>query len=68
MLVALHIAAIWFYRRFKKHHLTGAMVTGDQDFAHDVAASHDGFRPRLLGLVLWCVSAALVYGLLQSAP
>lgn len=68
LLIALHIAAIGFYRRFKKHHLTRAMVTGDQDFPHDVVASRDGFRPRLLGLVLGCVSAGLVYWLIQSAP
>ena len=68
LLVALHVAAIWFYRRFKKHYLTRAMVTGDQDFSNDVTASKDGFRPRLLGLVLWCLSAGLVFWLIQSAP
>jgi cytochrome b len=68
LLVALHVAAIWFYRRFKKHYLTGAMVTGDQDFSNDVTASKDGVRPRFLGLVLWCISAGLVFWLIERAP
>lgn len=68
LLVALHVAAIWFYRRFKKHYLTRAMVTGDQDFSNDVTASKDGVRPRLLGLVLWCISAGLVFWLIERAP
>lgn len=68
LLIALHVAAIWFYRRFKKHHLTSAMVTGDQNFSNVVTASQDGVRPRLLGLVLWCISAGLVFWLIQSAP
>lgn len=68
LLVALHVAAIWFYRRFKKHYLTRAMVTGDQDFSNDVTASKDGVRPRFLGLVLWCISAGLVFWLIERAP
>ena len=68
LLVAMHVAAIWFYRRFKKHYLTRAMVTGDQDFSNDVTASKDGVRPRLLGLVLWCISAGLVFWLIERAP
>jgi cytochrome b len=68
LLVAMHVAAIWFYRRFKKHYLTRAMVTGDQDFSNDVTASQDGVRPRLHGLVLWCISAGLVFWLIERAP
>ena len=68
LLVALHVAAIGFYRRFKKHYLTRAMVTGDQDFSDDVTASQDGVRPRLLGLALWCISAGLVFWLIERAP
>ena len=68
LLVALHIAAIWFYRRFKQRHLTRTMVTGDQIFAQDATASRDDARSRLWGLLLWCLSAGLVWGLIQYAP
>ena len=68
LLVALHIAAIWFYRRFKQAHLTRAMVTGDQVFTQDEPASCDDSRSRVLGLLLMCFSAGLVWGLIQFSP
>jgi len=68
LLVALHIAAIWFYRRFKQRHLTRTMVTGDQIFAQDAPVSRDDARSRLWGLLLWCLAAGLVWGVIQSAP
>ena len=68
LLVALHLAAIWFYRRFKKRPLTQAMVTGDQDFAQAQQASRDDAGARWWGLCLFGVAAGLVGVLLQYAP
>ena len=68
LLIALHLAAIWFYRRFQHRHLTAAMVTGDQDFGQSVHASRDDARSRVWALLVWCVSASGVFALLQYAP
>ncbi len=68
LLVALHVAAIWFYRRFKKRHLTQAMWTGDQMFPNDVSASRDDGRSRFQGLCLGCLSLGLVVVLMWCAP
>jgi cytochrome b len=67
-LIALHIAAIWFYRRFKQLHLTSTMVTGDQLFPQDWPASRDEASTRLWAWLIWCLSAGLVFGLIQYAP
>ena len=68
LLVALHLAAIWFYRRFKKRPLTRAMVTGDQEFAQAQPASRDDAGLRWRALCLLGVAAGLVGVLLQYAP
>lgn len=68
LLIALHLAAIWFYRRFRQRHLTAAMLTGDQVFTHEVSASRDDARSRAGALVVWLLSAGLVFALIQSAP
>ena len=67
-LIALHIAAIWFYRRFKNLHLTRTMVTGDQLFPQEWPASRDEASTRLWAWLIWCLSAGLVFGLIQYAP
>ena len=68
LLVALHLAAIWFYRRFKKRPLTRAMVTGDQEFVQAQPASRDDAGLRWRALCLLGVAAGLVGVLLQYAP
>jgi hypothetical protein len=67
-LIALHIAAIWFYRRFKHLHLTRTMVTGDQWFSQEWPASRDEASTRLWAWLIWCLSAGLVFWLVQYAP
>jgi cytochrome b len=67
-LVVLHVAAIWFYRRFKKTHLTQAMWTGDQVFMHAATSSRDDGRARLWGVLMCCVAVGLVTTLIQYAP
>ena len=68
MLVALHVAAIWFYRRFKQRPLTQAMVTGDLVLAQEAIASRDDAGQRWKGLVLFGIAVACVATLLQFAP
>ena len=68
LLVALHLAAIWFYRRFKKLALTQAMVTGNQEFVQAQPASRDDAGLRWRALCLLGVAAGLVGVLLQYAP
>jgi len=67
-LIALHIAAIWFYRRFKHLYLTRTMVTGDQWFSQEWPASRDEASTRLWAWLIWCLSAGLVFWLVQYAP
>jgi len=68
LLIALHLLAIWFYRRFKKQHLTQAMVLGDQWFAASVRPSRDDAKMRWLALVVFFACIALVYALSRTAP
>ena len=68
LLIALHLAAIWFYRRFKKQALTQAMVLGDQVLSGSPPPSRDDAYSRLLALLLFCLCAALVFVLSQQAP
>ncbi len=68
LLIALHLAAIWFYRRFKKQALTQAMVLGDQLLSGSPPPSRDDAYSRLLALLLFCLCAALVFVLSQQAP
>lgn len=68
LLIALHLAAIWFYRRFKKQALTQAMVRGDQLLSGSPTPSRDDASSRLLALLLFCVCAGLVFALSQQAP
>lgn len=68
VLIALHLVAIWFYRRFKKQHLTKAMVLGDQWFSEAVTPSRDDGLARCLALVVFLACAALIYALSLMAP
>jgi cytochrome b len=68
LLVALHLAAIWFYRRVKKQALTHAMVWGDQTLADPAPASRDDARTRWLALVVCLACSAVALFLWRIAP
>lgn len=58
-LVVLHVAAIVFYTRVKKHRLVPAMVTGDKDLAASLEASRDDAPSRIKALVLFGLGLVL---------
>jgi cytochrome b len=58
-LVALHIAAIVFYRVKKKQNLVGPMLNGDKALPPGVPASADSPATRVLALALAAAWAAL---------
>ena len=57
-LVALHLAAVFFYVFKKRQNLVGAMVGGDKVLPAGTPASADGPAQRALGLLLWLVCMA----------
>lgn len=60
VLVALHLAAVVFYRVVKKDDLVRAMVTGMKQVPDGVAGIR--FRNPLIALLVLAASAALVWG------
>jgi len=67
-LVLLHIGAIVFYRVRRGRRLTGAMITGDMEFAQpDVPTSRDTLGSRALALVLLAGCGVLVWWLIGLA-
>lgn len=67
-LVALHVAAIAYYRVARRVNLVGPMLTGDKPLPSGVPATHDGARQRLIALVVWLTTGAIVVWLsLQGA-
>lgn len=63
LLVALHVAAIVFYKLVKKDNLVRPMVLGDKQVETPVPSAADTAGSRLLALALWVLCAAAVYGL-----
>jgi len=64
-LVLLHLVAL-LWHRFKKHPpLLPAMLHGDKSLPEVVPASHDLLRHRLVALLVLCVCALIVFGLLS---
>ena len=69
-LIALHILAIWYYRKFKGENLVKPMITGDKEIDPSEEAyylpadlgqpSKDGFLQRTLALILFSVIAVVV--------
>jgi cytochrome b len=57
-LITLHVAAIVFYKLKKGRNLVPPMVLGDKDLPPGTPASADGWKPRLLALLLLVVSWA----------
>lgn len=59
-LVGLHVAAIAYYFFVKRENLVKPMITGDKEGLELDAAARDGWRGRLLALILLAVSSAVV--------
>jgi cytochrome b len=57
-LITLHVAAIVFYKLKKGKNLVPPMVLGDKDLPAGTPASADGWKPRVLALVLLVLSWA----------
>jgi len=70
VLVALHLAAILFYYFYKRVNLVRPMLSGDMELKATAAevAANDGWRTRLLALIILGACAALVYGLVTMQP
>jgi cytochrome b len=62
-LVALHVAAIAWYRLRRKQDLVTPMITGDAPAADDAPAGNDSWMMRGLALLLLLASAAVVYAI-----
>src|SRR6185437_7230341 len=60
VLVGLHVAAIAYYFFFRRENLVKPMITGDKEGLDADAAASDGWRGRLLALVLFALSLAFV--------
>jgi cytochrome b len=59
-LVGLHVLAIAFYYFKKKQNLVAPMLHGDKILSTEVPAANDGWRRRLLALLLVALCAAFV--------
>ena len=64
-LVALHLAAIAFYKLVRKQDLVRPMITGDKTVPADLPPSSDGARQRWLALFILLLCALAVYGLVS---
>ncbi|HRO61756.1 MAG TPA: cytochrome b/b6 domain-containing protein [Burkholderiaceae bacterium] len=69
-LVLLHVAAIAYYRFVRREALVGPMLTGDREIpgATEDDSAGDAARERLLGLVLFVASAAIVWAVVTKLP
>jgi len=63
-LIVLHVSAIVRYR-FKGNNLVRPMLVGDKMLAFSATASRDGWRERLLALMLFAACAFAVFGALR---
>jgi cytochrome b len=59
-LVGLHVVAVVYYLRVRKHNLLGPMVHGDKLLAHPARGSRDDGLVRLWGLFLAVLAAGVV--------
>ena len=67
-LVALHVAAIFFYLFKKRHNLIRPMLLGDKHLPSTTPASADGLQQRLLALVLVLICVAGAAWVASLAP
>jgi len=61
-LTAFHVAAIIFYRIFKRTKLSKPMITGKVEWPKDKAEPTIDFKSPLLAMVLFMVSVTTVFG------
>ena len=66
-LVLLHLVAMVFYRFKRKVNLVPAMWHGDRTLADAHTSARDDGKSRLVALVVFCICAGLVTGLVQWA-
>ena len=66
-LVALHIAALVFYRLKRNKNLVPAMWHGDTEATTPQTPARDDGRTRLIALVVFAICAGAVTGLVQWA-
>ena len=59
-LIALHLAAILFYRLVKKENLVPAMITGDKALGFEALPADDSWRMRARALLIFALAAVLV--------
>lgn len=64
-LVALHLAAIAFYRLVRKQNLVRPMIVGDKDVPHPAPSSADTAGRRWFALLVLLLCAASVYGIVS---
>ena len=64
-LVALHLLALVFYKVVKRQALVQAMVTGDKALEANVPTSLDAAPQRLMALLVFALSVAATYGLVN---
>lgn len=67
-LVALHVAAIVFYRVVRRNNLVGPMIHGDKQFSEPATSSRDTSGSRLLALAVLALCAVAVYLLVRPVP
>jgi hypothetical protein len=73
-LVALHLAAIFYYQRIKKENLIGPMVLGDKEITDEqekslaqvVPSRKDTWGVRIFGLVILGIVAGGFYFLILT--
>jgi cytochrome b len=65
-LVALHVAAILYYRVAKRRDLVGPMLTGDASLPGNQPPSRDDAGLRLRGLVVAAICVAAVWWVVRS--
>ncbi len=67
-LVALHVAAIAFYRVARRERLVGPMLHGDKPVPAGTRPSRDDALTRLLALAIFAACTGLVWWLVQPLP
>ncbi len=66
--VALHIAAVLYYRFFKRERLIEAMVTGWRDYPSDTVLTPPTLAPNRRALMVFAVSVFLVWLIITQLP